>query len=297
MVRKGKLLMIICTALLGATTSCKTITQKNQQLADADLQKAMNLVDKTIDNHFDKEMKMARFYNPHTCEALDEIGSVWMYSAGIESINAILHALKAQKDVGNKAVYAQNFEKYSMLLAEMYDKADYYLGTFELTSFTQTKEWTVYGVNRGTEKGIAAVAGIMNVYDDQMWLIRELVESYKLTDEKKYLELAEYLTDYVLDSWDCTIDENGQERGGITWGPGYVSKHACSNAPMISPLVWLSELYEGKDNEITYNYIDKKDGVTRKKKTIKKSEYYLDFAKRTYDWQKKYLLRSKDGVY
>src|SRR5690606_40663265 len=102
-------------------------------------------------------------------------------------------------------------------------------------------EWTVYGVNRGNSKGGAQVEGIENVYDDQMWLIREFLEAYKVTGNELFLEKAEYLTAYVLDGWDCTIDENGNEVGGISWGPGYVTKHACSNGPMISPLVWRSE--------------------------------------------------------
>jgi len=135
-----------------------------------------------------------------------------------------------------------------------------------------------------------------NLDDDQMWLSRELLESYKVTGNTAYLAKAEYLTEYVLDGWDCTRDESGEERGGITWGPGYVTKHACSNGPMVSPLVWLHELYSGKDDVITYRYIDADDKVTRIETDVKKSESYLDFAKKIYQWQKNELLRG-DGVY
>src|SRR5690606_13511967 len=209
--------------------------------------------------------------------------------AGIEAVNAILHALGAQKDHGNAALYNEHFSKYADLLARLYDNADYYLGTFELVSYTQTKQWSVYGVNRGGSKGAAKVEGIENVYDDQMWLVRELIESYKITGNEQYLEKAEYLTEYVLDGWDCTRDANGEERGGIPWGPGYVSKHSCSNGPMVSPLVWLHEIYKDKSDEITYRYIDSEDKQTRLSETVKKADYYLDFAKKVYAFQKKHL--------
>jgi predicted alpha-1,6-mannanase (GH76 family) len=117
-----------------------------------------------------------------------------------------------------------------------------------------------------------------------------------LTKNDKYLEKAEYLTAYVLDGWDATLDANGNEHGGIPWGPGYVTKHACSNGPMVSPLVWLHEIYKGKKDKITHNYIDTKDQKTRKSKLVAKENYYLDFAKKVYDWQKRNLLNTR-GVY
>ena len=134
----------------------------------------------------------------------------------------------------------------------------------------------------------------MNVYDDQMWLIREYLEAYKFTGDTKYLTKAEYLTEYVLDGWDCTLDANGNQNGGIPWGPGYTTKHSCSNGPLISPLVWLHELYKGKNDEITYGYVATDN--SRQKKTEKKSDYYLNMAKAVYDYQKQHLLTA-EGVY
>src|SRR5690606_31603539 len=169
-----------------------------------------------------------------------------------------------------------NFQRYADLLSKLYANADYYLGTFELTSYTQTKTWSVYAVDRVNDKGKANVTGILNVYDDQMWLIRELLESYRLTGEKPYKTKAEYLTAYVLDGWDTTLDSQGKEQGGIPWGPGYVTKHACSNGPLISPLVWLSEMYEFGSEEIEYRFIDPVDKKTRKSIMQPKREYYLN---------------------
>ena len=61
-------------------------------------------------------------------------------------------------------------------------------------------------------------------------------------------------------------------------------------------MVWLYEFYKEKNDEIDYRYIDATDKKTRRTEKKKKSDYYLDFAKKIYAWQKKYLLRS-DGVY
>ena len=273
------------------------LTLQVENIAERNLSHAMELVDNTLKAHFSADgMVMSRYYHPFTDTRSEEVGSVWMYTSAIEAVNAILHALQAEKETGDASRYENHYIRYAEILDTLYDNADYYLGTFTLTSYTQTKEWTVYGVNRGASKGNAKVEGIENVYDDQMWLVRELLESYKLTGKKSYLEKAEYLTEYVLDGWDATIDDNGNENGGITWGPGYVTKHACSNGPMVSPLVWLHEHYQDKNDEIEHRFIDPSDKKSRRKVKSRKSDYYLSFARKIYEWQKKALLRS-DGVY
>ena len=85
-----------------------------------------------------------------------------------------------------------------------------------------------------------------------MWLAREFIRAYKNTGMEGYKTRAEYLIEYILDGWDVCVDSRGEEYGGITWGPGYNSKHACSNSPVISPLVWMAELYKGSDETTTY---------------------------------------------
>ena len=266
-------------------------------LAEQNLLRAMQLVNSVIDCHFAEEgMKMSMNYNPYTGIRSDKICSIWEYTSSFEAVNAVLAGLNAFKEHGRTELYDKHFSRYVALLNKLYDNIDYYMGTFTLTSYTQTKQWSVYGVHRSNSKGTAQVEGIENVYDDQLWLIREFMIAYKQTGNSVYLNKAEYLTGYVLDGWDCTIDANGKERGGIPWGPGYVTKHSCSNGPLISPLVWLHEVYKDKSGGIEYRYIDTSDKKTRKTKTVAKSDYYLDFAKKIYAWQKQYLLRS-DGVY
>lgn len=301
--------LIMCMALaFGATfmASCgvqaknESFNHKQRQstrLAQQNLERGMSILDSAVSHYLiGEEMAMARYYDPATGKASDERGSVWMYTSAIEAVNAILHSLELAKENGNSEIYKQNFNRYTQLLSDLYDNADYYLGTFELTSFTQTKTWSVYAVDRVTEKGKARVTGIYNVYDDQMWLIRELLESYRLTGEERYLEKAEYLTEYVLDGWDTTRDAEGNEHGGIPWGPGYVTKHACSNGPLISPLVWLHEIYASSDDQIEYRFVDPSDRESRKSIMRLKAVHYLDYAKKVYEWQKEKLLNS-DGVY
>ena len=267
------------------------------ELPEENLQRSMALVDSTIAAYFEpNSFKMSRFYNPFNRVKSEETASVWMYSAGIEAVNAILSGLKANKEYGNQKLYQANYAKYEKLLSRFYENLDYYLGTFELVSYTQTKSWSVYAVDRVGEKGKANVTGILNVYDDQMWLLRELIHSYKLTGNKSYLDKAEYLTAYVLDGWDSSLDDHGKEIGGIPWGPGYTTKHACSNSPLISSLVWLHEIYKKKNDQIEHRFIDVKDGKTRLSKMELKQVYYLNFAKAIYRWQKENLL-NQDGVY
>ncbi|MDL2322681.1 glycoside hydrolase family 76 protein [Bacteroidales bacterium OttesenSCG-928-A17] len=266
-------------------------------LAEQNLIRSVELLDNAMAAFLTGEgMIMSKNYNPYTGTKTDT-ESIWGYTTIIESINVVMEALKAFKEYGNSELYDEHFSRYSDLLSKLYSNAAYYKGSFTLTSYTQTKRWAVYAVPRGTVKGEANVAGSdnkKNVYDDQQWLVRELLKAYKLTNDIVYLYEAEYLTGYVLDGWDCTLDANGNENGGITWGPGYTSKHACSNGPFISPLVWLSELYKDKDDEIEYLYIT--TDKSRVKGTMKKSDYYLIYAKKVYDWQKDNLLLSS-GVY
>ncbi|WP_258101759.1 glycoside hydrolase family 76 protein [Marinoscillum pacificum] len=291
---------ITCLILIGVFLGCsspKKQTPKHLSLSEQNLLRSIQLADSAFAAYFEgEEMKMARFYNPLTNSRSEEVGSIWMYTSAMEAVDAIMHGLKLQHEHGNDSLYKEHFARFENILEKLYTNGDYYLGTFELTSYTQTNEWTVYGVNRGGAKGTAEVAGVMNVYDDQMWLARELIEAYHLTGKKKFLEKAEYLTEYVLDGWDCTFDESGNENGGITWGPGYVTKHSCSNGPMVSPLVWLSEIYDGAQDSITYRYIDDSDRQTRISKSMSKSDYYLMFAKKVYNYQKDHLLR-QDNVY
>lgn len=269
---------------------------ENQQKALSNLQRAMSVADaawKSSIKGTSTNMYMSDTYNTQTGVASGP-SDVWPYTAAIEAHNSILEALEEIKDIDSE-LYGENYDRYKTRLDNLIDNLEYYRGTYRLSSYaTSNKEWSPYAVPRAGSRGKANVTGILNVYDDQMWLARELIRAYRLTANEDYLELATYLTDYVLEGWDCWVDENGEEYGGITWGPGYNSKHACSNAPIIQPLVWLSDIYRETNDSIQYCYRDAENAVV--KENLPRTQYYLDFAKKIYDWQKDRLMHTS-GVY
>ncbi|MCH5219147.1 MAG: hypothetical protein J1F20_01150 [Muribaculaceae bacterium] len=289
--------VLLLTGILWS--SCAVVGQLTdaQQTAVNNITRAMAIADAAWSSSMkgtEDNMYMADTYNTQTGSASGP-SDVWPYTAAIEAHNSILEALNELKEI-DPILYDDYFDKYKEQLIRLIDNLEYYRGTYRLSSYaTSNKEWSVYAVPRASVRGTANVTGILNVYDDQMWLARELIRAYRLTDNEDYLELASYLTDYVLEGWDCWRDENGEEYGGITWGPGYNSKHACSNSPIIQPLVWLSDIYSDRDDTVQYCYRQAETNNVVKE-TLPRTDYYLDFAKRIYHWQKDKLQHSS-GVF
>ena len=265
------------------------------ELAVRDIERAMALMDAS----WEKTMKgttanmyMADRYNTETGWT-SGASDIWPLTAAVEAHCSLLQALILAEDV-DAELYNSNFDKYRERLDILIDNLEYYRGSYRLPSYATNKQSQPYAVPRSNKRGGANVTGVLNVYDDQMWLSRELIRAYEITGSENYLDLAAYLADYVLDGWDCWRDADGEEYGGITWGPGYNSKHACSNAPIIQPLVWLSEIY--KDTGITVNFAfrNEENEVVREERD--RSTHYLEFAKKVYDWQNKHLF-DRSGVY
>lgn len=153
--------------------------QKGAELSALNLERAIALTDTAVARYFTgSNMTMLRYYNPVTQKAESEVGSVWMYTSAIEAVNSVMQSLKDMRKLVPD-LYDNNYSRYEQLLAKLYDGLDYYAGTFTLTSYTGTNTWRVFGVNRASDKEVAEVEGVMNVYDDQEWLVRELVHSYK----------------------------------------------------------------------------------------------------------------------
>ena len=263
-----------------------------------DLQRAIELVDATMQYSFTGGSTTLRMYD--TFNTQTKVGSgtadVWPYTAALEAHCSVLEALELLKD-DVPELYEATHDRYVLRLRQLFDCLDFYRGTYALNSYAQIRNWSIYGVHRSNTRGTAAVTGIENVYDDQMWLCREIVRAYKLTGEEAYLTKAEYLANYCIDGWDCCLDANGKEYGGITWGPGYNSKHSCSNAPLIQPLIWLYEIYKTDDEEADLRYFYILADGTRTNELRRHSDVYLDFAKKIYAWQKEKLYNASTGVY
>ena len=302
--------------MLGISVASAAVSPDITSQAKANAQKAMAIIDAAWEKGAinrsgaaptSTDLAMADFIEP---ESSQKGGSsdVWPYTAAIEAFNSLIESLDAIADAdSSQKDWVESVRPgYLAKLNQLIDNLEWYRGEYELASYAVSrKKVSPYAVPRAGSRGTANVTGILNVYDDQMWIARELIRAYRITDNRSYLERAVYLTDYVLEGWDCWRDENGKEYGGITWGPGYNSKHACSNAPIIQPLVWLSEIYGEFEKEDMLTEAEKafkfysrdENNKVFVEKTTPRSEYYLMFAKKIYDWQKEKLLDPAKHVY
>ena len=181
------------------------------------------------------------------------VSSVWHYTSAM----ALAGVLAGVTD-GDEAKYFED------LYSAAFDSLQYYAGTAPVTTYTGTPKLTMYAVHRASTPGKANITGVEAVYDDQMWIVRDLVKAFDRTDESRYLDEAVRLADLCIGGWDYTKKSNGKEYGGIPWGPGYATKHTCSNAPLISALV---RIYEIKRDAGDAN-----------------AEHYLDWAKKIYEF-------------
>lgn len=267
---KTLLIMLALVLVLGTLAGCNKNKQSNFEHKDYTMEertaaRAVQLAKSTLEKYVDQELYSSDneiyiydSYNPWTDET-DGEASVWHYT----SVVAMANRLTAITSGDNK----NYFNGYC---ADLWDEMDWYKGSAEITSYRSKKTRTMYAVDRAYNKNTANIKGIKAVYDDQMWIIREMLSTYANTGDNAYLADAETLTDVCLDGWDDTINPvTGTEFGGITWGPGYRSKHTCSNAPMVAPLVDLYYIYKDKEDKIG---------------NVKKADYYLDWAKKIYDF-------------
>ncbi len=190
--------------------------------------------------------------------------SVWHYTSAIAMTGALA-----------KISGGEDKQYFTDLYADSVASLQFYSGTAKTITYNGTPELTMYAVDRAAKAGKADITGIKAVYDDQMWIVRDLVRAFDRTGDGKYLDEAIRLADVCIGGWDTTKKSNGNEYGGIPWGPGYSTKHTCSNAPLIAPLVRIYEILneKGADN----------------------AKYYLDWAEKIY----KFCLRfeNDDGTF
>ena len=236
-----------------------------------------------VDAHYvtrnDEEVAFGFYYN-----ALE--GGLDGYANNYEGA-ALIGMANRMYDVSE----GENKEYYKKLLDDYISALDYYDGAGWITSTHGKRYWEhLYGVTRAREPYKAAVEGRSMVYDDLMWIARYFIEGYRYSGytETSYLEKAEHLIKCCLDGWDSTQDG----AGGITWGPAYSTKHACSNGPILSVLGGLAEVYKGKDDALVTEddtvYVAQTFGQGNVEwenwvgKT--KYEYYSYWLETIYDW-------------
>jgi hypothetical protein len=312
---------IIVFVLTGLILSISSFAKENKNLL-----KAVDIANKTIwkytsydDWENNRILNPKPKYNINTGETVGSSYNCYEYTNIIEMLLVAMKSLQEIKDIpGADPSHQKLFDHYEQLVWDASTiNLDYYKGYSIVTSSTQANvRWeNIIGVHRQKEIDLENhnVSGILNVYDDQMWLIRCFLEAYFMLENEAenltgealatnkerrewYLDYSEYLTAYCLDGWDQSKQPNGKEWGGITWGPGYNSKHTCSNSPLISPLVWLSEIYSDSQDKI--DFLVRGDYNTNNVTTesILKSDYYLNYATKIYDFVNTTFLR-EDDVY
>lgn len=109
-------------------------------------------------------------------------------------------------------------------------------------------------------------------YDDDLWIAIQLMEAYELLGEKKYLNQAQEILEFIWLGWGLNSNEN-LGNGGIPWKVG-TGPLTCSNGPAAYAFVRFSMLIENESLK----------------------EEYLTRSKTVYDWVNKYL-RSSDFLY
>jgi hypothetical protein len=93
-------------------------------------------------------------------------------------------------------------------------------------------------------------------YDDNMWLGRDFAAFYELTGDKKYLDLAVEIAEFIIaDSYvdlnpqiftDFGFEIDGNDIGGFYWGYKKEAIHTCSTGPAAQ---FLAAMYRLTNNE------------------------------------------------
>ena len=163
----------------------------NDEMAIRDLERAIQMTDATMEHSFSGSTSNMRMYDLYNLETQQGSGTadVWPYTAAIEAHCSVIEALDMLQEKAPQ-LYNDNRERYVKRLKQLFNSLDYYRGTYTLNSYARISQWSIYGVHRSNTKGTAAVTGIENVYDDQMWICREMVRAYKLTGDNDYLTKA-----------------------------------------------------------------------------------------------------------
>ncbi len=100
-----------------------------------------------------------------------------------------------------------------------------------------------YVVNRGQTPRGATDPGL--AFDDNEWLIINFLRAYEITGDKKHLQKAEYLADFLIrEAW-------FEPLGGMFWDSRKHARHSCSNNPLIKPLVDLYR-HTGKEEYLAW---------------------------------------------
>ncbi|MGI6594466.1 MAG: glycoside hydrolase family 76 protein [Christensenellales bacterium] len=265
--------VLISTLLANFVLTKEAPMSEEERLAIQNFERANYLKQSIYDNYYNDELTMVtKVPFPFKTEIWSTFGimipaiqaSVWGYGSFLSMLYKFaLYESIVGEDLGAVAAYDNALEGL------MYYRKDGTDGKF-----------LGYRHHRDLDKGGSNMNGIS--YDDDMWLARDILYMYELTNDQKYLDYAVEIADYLLECG-AYIDLDPQifidfgiegvtpetKIGGFYWDEELDMLHTCSNGPAI---IFYSELYKYTNNEI-----------------------YLNTAKKAYEFV--LTLRSDDGVF
>ena len=230
------LLSVTCAGLLGPAGPDATYTMTNK--AEKYLARARILTASTERSYFDKATGVLH-NNP----------SNWFSPSGCWDVTALLTMYTKMAALDKKYVKDA-------------DRAIYALGFYGRTTpgggfSAYTGEWTT---RQNASSGQV-------YYDDNMWVGRDLVELYKITGDRKYLERAIIIADMIIaEGWTDLDGEMFAQRfgrdpdgplGGFYWRDDHEALHTCSNGPAVQFLTLLSQVADNGKGESYLDYAQK----------------------------------------
>lgn len=138
---------------------------------------------------------------------------------------------------------------------------------------------------------IANASGSEVYYDDNVWIAKEFIHAYELLGDTSYLEKAQKVLTYIVDtSWNDSWGGKGGT-GGLEWmdrlymtsGSDAPQKNTCINAPTADACLEMYEILKASGTTDVYG---------------SDSSKYLAAAKKIYDWSLSNLMdyTLSDGV-
>lgn len=202
--------------------------------------RALYLSDRYYSDFFDEYYES--LLDKYPIKNYGEVSTAWGYGA-LQSMQTVITKLsKTTKQLNRLKIVNDGLEYYG------YQK--------------DAKLWG-YVVHRGASPMGATDTGL--AYDDNLWIVINFLRSYELTGDKKHLNKAEYLMQFLIrEAW-------FEPLGGFFWDTRHDARHSCSNNPAIKIFV---DLY---------------------KHTGKKT--YLDWAKKVYDFSYNNLKDKTRNIY
>ena len=214
-------------------------------------EKAQTTLDAIYDNYSNPGTELLREYHPYNTEyevsylgekkvkSKNKYSYLWPYSGTFSATNAIYEATKDNKyrDIIDEKVLP-GLEEY----------------------FDEKRKPVAYS----SYINDAPVSD--RFYDDNVWIAIDFVDTYNMTSDKRYLDKAELLWNFLMSGNDEKLG------GGIYWcEQKKESKNTCSNAPVA---VLGAKLY-----------------------LATKDDAYLKKSKELYHWTKSNLEDKKDHLY